>query len=225
MGALTIISRESKCFNDRVEAGRALASRLGERRGQGAVVLGIPRGGVVVAHELAQGLAAQLDIVLARKLGAPGNPELAIGAATESGKIFVNEFIARASGASRDFIDRQRRAAMEEIARRVRAYRAVCPAVPLHGRVVIVTDDGVATGATMQAALWALRQERPSELVLALPVAPEDTVNRLAADADWTICLCVPPFFQAVGQFYRAFEQTTDEEVIDLLRESTNWKP
>ncbi len=217
MGNLRILTFSDEPFADRVDAGAALADELRPLCGAGAVVLGIPRGGVVVARELADALEAELDVVLTRKLGAPGNPELAMGAITETGRMFINKDVARMTGASEAYIEQARAEAMAELARRAAAYRPNRPRAKLDGRPVIVTDDGVATGSTMQAALWSLRNERPSRLICALPVAPEDTAHRLAADADELVCLRAPPYFHAVGQFYRDFSQTTDEEVIALL--------
>jgi predicted phosphoribosyltransferase len=217
MARCRIVSRGETPFRDRVEAGQVLGRELSELRGQGALVLGVPRGGVVVAREIAGALDAELDIVLARKLGAPGNPEVAIGAVTEDGQVFLSEarfpWLARASA----YVESEKERQLAEIARRAALYRRVRPKVPLAGRLVIVTDDGVATGATLQAALWAARQEGPSRLVAALPVGPEDTVARLAEEADEMVCLRTPPQFYAVGQFYETFEQTEDEELIEIL--------
>lgn len=183
------------------------------------VVLGIPRGGVVVAREIAHALAADLDMVLAHKLGAPGNPELAIGAVCEDGKLFLDEQISSYMGADDNYIKQEKARQLQEIARRVKRYRNVLPKLPLAGRIVIVTDDGVATGATMQAALWAVRQEGPEKIVAALPVGPEDTLERLSQDTDETICLQAPPFFSAISQFYSYFNQVEDEELLEILQQ------
>jgi predicted phosphoribosyltransferase len=219
MAACRILSHQSAPFQDRVEAGQLLGRELAKLRGQGAVVLGIPRGGVVVAREVARALDGELDIVLSRKIGAPGNPEFAIGAVSEDGRVFLTEASASWLRLTSDYIERETARQRAEIARRIGLYRSVRPKVPIEGRPVVVTDDGVATGATMQAALWAARQERPARLVAALPVAPEEALARLAADTDELLCLQAPPDFQAVSQFYSRFDQTDDSELLDLLRE------
>jgi len=201
-----------------MEAGSLLARQL-EKIGIPLVVLGIPRGGVVVAREIAHALQADLDMVLAHKLGAPGNPELAIGAVCEDGKLFLDEEISSYMGVDGDYIKREKNRQLQEIARRVRRYRNILPKIPLAGRVVVVTDDGVATGATMQAALWAVRQEDPEKIVAALPVGPPDSLERLSQAADETICLQAPPFFSAISQFYSYFNQVEDEELLEILQE------
>jgi len=219
MVACRILSHHSAPFQDRVEAGQLLGRELAELRGQRAVVLGIPRGGVIVAREVARALGGDLDIVLSRKLGAPGNPEFAIGAVGEDGRVFVSESTLGWLRLSPGYLDREAERQRAEIARRIQLYRSVRPKVPLEGRPVIVTDDGVATGATMQAALWAARQERPSRLIAALPVGPEEALTRLAEGADELVCLQAPDPFQAVSQFYSFFDQTDDAELVELLRE------
>ncbi len=219
MTKLRIISRSDDLFLDREEAGRLLGRELSNLRGQEAVVLGIPRGGIIVARELARTLDAELDIVLAHKLRAPHQPELAIGSIAEDGKLFLNEILVQELGIESNYIQQEQARQQAEIARRAGLIRRVLPKVPLRGRRVIVTDDGVATGATAQAALWAVRQEGPQELIAALPVGSENTVTRLAKDADETVCLRTPPFFVAVGQFYTRFDPVEDEEVLAILKE------
>ena len=183
------------------------------------VVLGIPRGGVVVAREIAHALDGDLDMVLAHKLGAPGNPELAIGAVCEDGRLFLDEEISSYMGVDDGYIKREKSRQMQELARRVNRYRSVLPKIPLSGRIVVVTDDGVATGATMQAALWAVRQEEPEKIVAALPVGPQETLEKLSHAVDETICLQAPPFFSAISQFYSYFNQVEDEELLKILQE------
>jgi predicted phosphoribosyltransferase len=183
------------------------------------VVLGIPRGGIIVARELAQTLDAELDIVLAHKLRAPGHPELAMGSLAENGKIFLNGQVVTELGISQHYIEEETAAQLAEIKRRARLVRRIRPRVLLKGKIVIVTDDGVATGATTQAAFWAVRQERPALLVAAIPVGPEDVVRRLAEDVDEMVCLRTPSFFSAVGQFYLRFEPVDDADVLKILRE------
>ncbi len=219
MKELRILSHSDEPFSNRLEAGRLLGHELEEWHEQRTVVLGIPRGGLIVARELARALDADLDIVLSRKLRAPGNPELAIGAIAEDGKLFLDEMLLREMSVESTYIQQEKERQLVEIAQRTELSRRILPKVPLKGRPVIVTDDGVATGATMQAALWAARQEHPSKLIAALPVGPEETVRRLAKDADEMICLRAPPFFNAVGQFYIRFEQIEDEEMLAILKE------
>jgi len=219
VGICRVLAYDDTPFRDRQEAGRLLSAELRPYAGARTVVLGIPRGGVVLGHVLAGSIGADLDIVLSRKLGAPGNPELAIGAVGEDGRVFLNRDVVAWTGAMDEYIQEESRRQSQEIARRVARYRALRPKVPLEGRNVIVTDDGVATGATMQAALLAARRERPTRLIAALPVGPRDTIERLAGDVDELICLRVPSFFQAVGQFYRRFDQVEDDEVLRILEE------
>jgi len=221
MGTLRVISNSSQTFSSRMEAGDLLARQLKELQDQNVVVLGIPRGGVVVAREIAHALQADLDMVLAHKLGAPGNPELAIGAVCEDGQLFVDEEISSYMGVDDDYIKREKSRQLQELARRVKRYRSVLPKIPLAGRVAIVTDDGVATGATLQAALWAVRQENPKKIVTALPVGPQDSLEKLSQDADETICLQAPPFFSAISQFYSYFNQVEDEELLEILQEES----
>ncbi|MCR4392901.1 MAG: phosphoribosyltransferase family protein [Dehalococcoidales bacterium] len=216
---LRIISYSGEPFRDREQAGRLLAEELADLKGKGAVVLGIPRGGIIVAREIARSLDADLDIVLARKLGAPGQPELAMGSVAENGEVFLNPEVVDTLGVDSRYIDLETERQMKEIRRRSQLIRSVLPKTPISGRTVIVTDDGVATGATMQAALWAIRQENPAKLIAAIPVASEEALIRLSADADEVICLRRPYFFYAVGQFYHYFSQVDDAEVLRILEE------
>jgi len=216
---LRIVSSKSKRFRDRVEAGRLLAQELIELYGQRVVVLGIPRGGIVVAREMAHALVADLDIVLARKLRTPGQWELAMGSVAEDGKLFVNERVAGELGVSESEIMREKAIQLNEIDRRRQLIRKIQPKVALKDRVVLVTDDGVATGSTAQAALWAVRQENPRKLIAAFPVGAPDTLARLAEYADEVVCLSAPSLFFAVGQFYERFEPVEDEDVLEILKE------
>jgi putative phosphoribosyl transferase len=218
MAKLRIISHGSEPFRDRQEVGHLLAWELRNLPGRNLVVLGIPRGGIIVAQGLALTLEAELDIVLAHKLRTPGHPELAMGSMAENGKIFLNEQVVAELGISRHYIEEETAVQLAEIKRRARQVRLIRPRVPLMGKIVIVTDDGVATGATTQAALWAVRQEKPDLLVAAIPVGPEDVVRRLAKDVDEMVCLLAPPFFSAVGQFYLRFEPVDDADVLKILR-------
>jgi putative phosphoribosyl transferase len=215
---LRIVSRSGEPFQTRQQAGRLLGEELSPLRRQKAVVLGIPRGGIVVAQTLAQGLDADLDIVLSRKLGAPGDVELAMGALAEDGEVFLNQYVVDALWISSAYIDQEKARQMAEIQRRSQLIRATVPKIPLQGRIVIITDDGLATGATMQVAVWAVRRENPLQLIAAIPVASEEAVTRLAGDVDAVVCLRMPPHFMAVGQFYLEFNQVSDEEVLEILR-------
>lgn len=219
MTKLNIVSRSDRPFRNRQEAGQLLGHQLKRFRGQKAVVLGIPRGGIIVAYELAQALEADLDIVLAHKLRTPGYPELAMGAIAEDGKLFLNEMLIKKLGIENIYVEQEKEYQQLEIAHRAELIRRVIPKVPLKGRLVIVTDDGVATGATTQAALWAVRQENPKNLIAATPVGSEETVRRLAEDADEMICLRAPPSFSAIGQFYMQFDQVEDDEMLAILAE------
>lgn len=219
MGSIRIVSRGSERFKDRIEAGELLGRELAYLRGEKVVVLGIPRGGVIIAREVAGALDARLDIVLARKLRTLGHPELAMGSISEDGRLFLNEEVVQTVGASEADIQQEKARQEVEIARRSEIIRKVLPKIPLKGQLVILTDDGVATGATFQAALWAVRQEHPKKLIAALPVGPEDTMRRIARAADETLCLRAPPYFVAVGQFYELFEQIEDEDVLEIARQ------
>ena len=219
-----IISQSDEPFSNRQEAGLFLARELKRFQNANAVVLGIPRGGLVVACEIASGLNADLDVVLSRKLGAQSNPEFALGAISEDGHLFLNEMIAASFGNDDTYIAREKARQMEVIKQRILQYRGILPRVLLQNRIVIVTDDGVATGATMQAALWAVRQEKPQRLIAALPVGPADTIDKLAHDADEVLCLRVPSFFAAVGQYYNDFTQVEDDEVLAMLKKEAQRK-
>lgn len=204
-------------FADRRDAGRRLGRSLAAKGYKSPVVLAIPRGGVVVGYEVARILGAPLDVVIPRKIGAPGNPELAIGAVGQDGTLVLDQGLVRTLGVSEEYLRGECDRQSAEIARRLAAYRQGHPAVDLEGMTVIVVDDGIATGATVLAALRSLRPSRPERVVLAVPVAPADTLDRLASEADEVDCLSTPEPFYAVGQFYHHFEQTSDEEVSDLL--------
>lgn len=217
MGQLRIASRSGEPFLSRTDAGVKLAQELLTCRDQNCVVLGILRGGLIVASEVAIALEADFDIVLACKLGAPDNRELAIGAIVENGRVVMDESLAAMVGATESYIKHQRSCALAEIERRASLFRSILPKLPLKDRPVIVVDDGVATGATMHASLMALRDEHPSKLTAALPVGPEDTIDRLIEYADELIFLRVPRSFQAVGQFYLQFDQVEDDAIVKIL--------
>jgi putative phosphoribosyl transferase len=219
MGKVRIISNSSEPFADREEAGRLLAAELSGYHGKKTVVLGIPRGGVIVAREIARELNSDLDIVLARKLRTPGHEELAMGSVAEDGKLFLNLEVVEDLGVGETFIQQEKLRQITEMKRRTELIRRVRPRIPLKGRIAIVTDDGVATGATTQAALWAVRLEQPEKLIASMPVGPEDTIIRMSKDVDEMICLRSPPLFAAVGQFYQRFYPVEDEDVLEILSE------
>jgi predicted phosphoribosyltransferase len=205
-------------FTDRVEAGRALAARLMGYGGRtDVVVLGLPRGGVPVAAEVARVIAAPLDALLVRKLGAPGQPELAIGAIAEDGVVLVNEDVLHSLGLGQDAVDRAIPAARAELDRRLVAYRGGRLAAAIAGRTAIVVDDGLATGASMEAACRVLAARGAARVVVAVPVAASEACDRLRAVADEVIAVLTPSPFYAVGAWYEDFAQTADDEVIHLL--------
>jgi putative phosphoribosyl transferase len=224
MGKLRIVSRGSEPFSNRVEAGRMLGQELKPLRNQGVVVLGIPRGGIIPAQELALALDGRLDVVLSHKLRTPGQPEVAMGAVAEGGFTFVDPEIVRLLGISVNQIEEEKDFQLCELNRRAEKIRRILPQVPLEGRSVIITDDGAATGATTLTAIRAARFENPARLVLALPVGSEDAVRQVAEEADETLCLRLPPDFRAVGQFYRNFEQVSDQEMLEILKEARRRK-
>jgi len=208
-------------YRDRWEAGEVLAKHLVGLCGDPEViVLGIPRGGVVVAFEVARALRAPLDIYITRKISVPHNPELAIGAVASDGTVFVEHDMAASLGATPEYIAAETQAQKEEIQRRARLYRQGRPGPEIADRIVVVVDDGVATGATVTVALRALRSRNPKKLILAVPVAPPDTIGRLRREADEVICPLRPLTFWAVSGFYRVFDQTRDDEVIRLLEQA-----
>ena len=206
-------------FRDRHEAGQLLAKELASLRGrQDLIVLGVPRGGVVVAHEVARALGAPLDVYITRKIGAPYNPELAIGAVASDGTLVLDHNLIERIGVPDSYVQEETARQRQEIKRRLAAYRGSRPEMDVQGKTVILVDDGVATGATILASLRALRAQHPAQLILAVPVAPEDTIQVLSAEADRIVCLYTPDLFWAVGAFYVAFDQTSDAEVIQLLQ-------
>jgi putative phosphoribosyl transferase len=210
-------------FKDRRDAGRQLAERLGRYRDQQPVVLALPRGGVPVGYEIARALEAPLDVIVVRKLGAPEQPELGIGALVdgERPEPVLNQDVLAVLDVSPAYLEREVARQLEEIRRRQRLYRGGRPPVSLAGRTVIVVDDGIATGGSVRAALRGIRRRGDhARLVLAVPVAPPDTVAALRPEVDDLVCLATPPFFGAVGQYYRDFRQTSDAEVIRLLEDA-----
>ena len=204
-------------FKDRLDAGKKLAKALGQFKDVDGIVLGIPRGGIVVASEIANFLEFRLDIVIPRKLGAPDQPELAIGAISEDGTVLMNFEVIRRVGATETYIKEESARQLTEIARRASAYRVGRPAIPLQDEDIILVDDGVATGATLKAAINYVKNQNPRNLTVAVPVSPIQTIRELRAEVD-VICLSSPEIFYAIGAFYSDFKQITDEEVIMHLQ-------
>ena len=204
-------------FLDRKDAGEKLGLALMKYKNQDTVILGIPRGGTVVAAEVARSLEAPLDVIIPRKMGAPHNPEVAIGAVTQDGTIIKDETMVQLLGVSEEQIRVLAEKVSGEISRRVNAYRRGRLGLNLEGKTVIVVDDGIATGFTVQAALKSIRNVNPCRLILAVPVLPADTVQLLQEKVDELVYLQAPELFYAVGQFYIEFDQTSDNEVIELL--------
>jgi len=206
-------------FTDRADAGRRLAARLGHLRGTPhVVVLGIPRGGVPVAEEVARALDAPLDVIIVRKIGVPSQPELGMGAIGEQGTRFLNDEVIRLARVTEHDLARVESAERAELERRAHAFRAGRPRAELDGRTVVIVDDGIATGSTARVACRAARSLGAARVVLAVPVAPPEWTTRLRGVADELVAVATPEPFHAVGQFYADFAQTTDEEVVDCLR-------
>ena len=206
----------SRLFASRLEAGQRLAEALAAYRGRNPLILAVPRGAVAMGAEVASALEGELDVVLVRKLRSPYSPELAVGAVDESGWTYVSEH-ARMMGGTPEHLARERGVQLDTLARRRRLYTPGRTGADPRGRIAIVVDDGIATGASMIAALHAVRAKKPARLVCAAPVASAESLDLVRPYADEVVCLVTPPDFHAVGQFYREFPQVEDEEVVALL--------
>jgi putative phosphoribosyl transferase len=207
-------------FHNREHAAHLLAEKLTAYRGQHPLVLGIPRGAVPMAKIIADALGGELDVVLVHKLGAPGNAELAIGSVDETGRVYLSEHV-RELGIDDDYLEKEKQAQLKTLQNRRAQYTPMRPPLNPAGRLVIVVDNGIATGASMIAALRAVRAKLPAKLVAAVAVAPAETVKRMRAEADEVVCLYAPEYFYAVGQFFEDFSQVSDEQAIALLRRSS----
>ncbi|MCW3983956.1 MAG: phosphoribosyltransferase [Candidatus Bathyarchaeota archaeon] len=206
-------------FIDRVDAGKRLAAALKkEFASRNGVVLAIPRGGVVVGYQIAESLDMPLDVIVPRKLGAPYNPELAIGAVAEDGSVVLDSNLVAYLDVNREYIAEESERQRREIDRRQSVYRQGMEPREIAGKDVIVVDDGIATGSTMKAALASVKNQGAKSVTVAIPVGPPSTIEELKTRADRVVCLYTPEYFQAIGEFYQDFSQTTDEEVIDLLK-------
>ena len=222
------MNRNGITFTDREEAGWMLVERLRGESLEKPLVLAIPRGGVEIGAVLARGLGAELDVVLSRKLRAPHQPELALGAVSESGEVYLNHFASAMTDAGDAYVEAERKRQLAEIERRRGFVRAVRPQAPIAGRTVILTDDGIATGATMIAALHTVRAAGARTIIVAVPVGAPDRIDAIRPLCDRVVCLQEPDAFWAIGQFYRNFEQVDDERVLELLRDygrpETKWQ-
>ena len=206
-------------FRDRTEVGKLLAERFLKIKLENPIVLAIPRGGVPVAKEIALALGAKLDLVITRKIGFPGQPEFAIGAVTQDGELIVDENIVKEYGINKEYLKQESVTQKKEIADRMRKYRGERPYPDLAGKTAIIVDDGIATGNTMLAAIESVRRKKPAKIIVAIGVAPAETVRRLSSVADQVVCLDTPEPFYAIGEFYEKFEQVGDEEVKNALKE------
>jgi predicted phosphoribosyltransferase len=204
-------------FEDRRDAGRRLAEKLYRFEGERPVIFALPRGGVPVGYEISRALRAPLDVFVSRKLGAPGQPEFGIGAVAAGGVRVLNQDVVRRLGIPDDYVERITAQELAEVGRRLRYFRGARPGTEVGGRTAILVDDGLATGVTARAAVQALRLRRPRRLVLAAPVCAAQTADLLRTEVDALVCLESPTDLGAIGFWYRNFEQTSDEEVVELL--------
>lgn len=204
-------------FQDRYDAGRRLADALDKYRDEPVIVLALPRGGVIVGYEVANALHAPLNVIISRKIGAPGDPEFAIGAISENGEMAVNDEILSMYRIPQSYVTSEARRQMDEIKRRINLYRNGRPLPDLKDKTVILVDDGMATGSTMMAAAKAVQAEKARKVVVAIPVAPPETVETFKKLVDEVVCLSSPEYFMGVGRWYVNFEQVSDEKVKEIL--------
>lgn len=206
-------------FSNREEAGKILGAKVKEKGyGKDSLVLGIPRGGVVVAKEVAKILKCELDIIIPRKLRSPFNPELAFGAISGDDSLVIDESLVSLLNISQEFIEQEKKTQLEEIKRRRKKYNMDKLLPDMKGKTVILVDDGIATGATMKAGVISVKKKKPEKIIVAIPVASPQSVEELKEITDEVICLYAPAYFAAVGQFYTEFSQTSDDEVIEILK-------
>lgn len=209
-------------FKNRQEAGQQLAEKLTKYAKDKPIVVALPRGGVVLGYEVAKKLKAPLDILVARKIGAPLHPEFGIGAIAPNGIFILNTDLIKSFGITESELKKVIKTQTKEMTRRVELYRQDLPLIDLKNRTVIVIDDGLATGVTTQAAILSIKQMSPKKIILAVPISPPDTANKFRKKVDEFLCLLEPAGFYAVGAYYEDFEQVTDDEVISLIRKSKN---
>jgi len=207
-------------FTNRDEAAKKLAEKLSEYKGQNPLILAIPRGAVPMANIVADALDGEVDVVLVHKLRAPGNPEYAIGSISETGEVYLSEDGKKV--ASPEYIESEKKEQMETLKKRREMYTPVRPPIDPKDRIVIIVDDGIATGSTMIAALQAIRIKNPKKLICAVPVSARDSLKRVEKEADEVVCLHKPVLFMAVGQFYKEFTQVEDEEAVRMLKGSVS---
>jgi putative phosphoribosyl transferase len=208
-------------FKNRQDAGKQLSEKLAQyKNNSNTIVLGLPRGGVVVAFEIAQALHLPMDIIVPRKIGAPGNPELAIGAITEDGEGIFDERMILDYGVSQDYLTKEIQKEKQEALRRLKLYRGTRSPLHLKNKIALLVDDGIATGATMRAAIKSAKAKDASKIIVAIPTAANDSLEKIKKEADEVLCLDAPPLFFAIGEFYQDFPQIEDKEVIDLMSQA-----
>lgn len=206
-------------FQDRKDAGKKLAEKLEKFRNESVIVLAVPRGGIVVAHEAIRKFGFQWDLIIPRKIGAPLNKEVAIGAVSADGSYFVDDYYVQKLGISKKYIEKEVASEVHEIKRRLREYKGSEAFPDVQGKTVILIDDGIATGFTILAAVKSVKAQRAAKTVLAVPVAPKETIDDFKDIVDEIICLYIPDDFYSVGLYYRNFEQVTDQEVFTIMKE------